>query len=55
MNATTYGLHVAKRVFQMHWVDVDTGEIVILSTTHKFDAMTVHRAARRSAIPFTAR
>jgi len=28
MNATTYGLDVAKRVFQMHWVDGDTGEIV---------------------------
>ena len=28
MNATTYGLDVAKRVFQMYWVDGDTGEIV---------------------------
>ena len=28
MNATTYGLDVAKRVFQMYWVDSDTGEIV---------------------------
>lgn len=28
MNATTYELDVAKRVFQMHWVDADTGEIV---------------------------
>jgi transposase len=28
MNRTTYGLDVAKRVFQMHWVDADTGEIV---------------------------
>src|SRR6478736_9182557 len=28
MNRTTYGLDVAKRVFQMYWVDVDTGEIV---------------------------
>jgi transposase len=28
MNATTYGLDVAKRVFQMYWVDADTGEIV---------------------------
>jgi hypothetical protein len=28
MYATTYGLDVAKRVFQMHWVDVETGEIV---------------------------
>jgi transposase len=28
MDATTYGLDVAKRVFQMYWVDADTGEIV---------------------------
>lgn len=28
MHATTYGLDVAKRVFQMYWVDADTGEIV---------------------------
>ena len=28
MNATTYGLDVAKRVFQMYWVDAETGEIV---------------------------
>jgi len=27
MNATTYGLDVAKQVFQMYWVDVQTGEI----------------------------
>jgi transposase len=28
MNATTYGLDLAKRVFQMYWVDAQTGEIV---------------------------
>lgn len=28
MYATTYGLDVAKRVFQMHWVDNESGEIV---------------------------
>ena len=28
MNVTTYGLDVAKRVFQMYWVDTQTGEIV---------------------------
>jgi transposase len=28
MNATTYGLDVSKRVFQMYWVEVQTGEIV---------------------------
>jgi transposase len=27
MSTTTYGLDVAKRVFQMYWVDGDTGEI----------------------------
>jgi transposase len=27
MNATTYGLDVAKHVFQMYWVDNQTGEI----------------------------
>lgn len=27
MNATTYGLDIAKRVFQMYWVDSQTGEI----------------------------
>ncbi len=28
MNATTYGLDIAKTVFQMYWVDAETGEIV---------------------------
>ena len=28
MNATTYGLDVAKRAFQLYWVDVQSGEIV---------------------------
>jgi transposase len=28
MNATTYGLDIAKRVFQMYWVDAQSGEIV---------------------------
>ncbi|BBP03483.1 putative family 20 transposase [Sulfuriferula plumbiphila] len=28
MNVTTYGLDVAKRVFQMYWVDATTGEVV---------------------------
>jgi hypothetical protein len=28
MNRTTYGLDIAKHVFQMYWVDADTGEIV---------------------------
>jgi hypothetical protein len=29
MNVTTYGLEVAKRVFQMYWVDAQTGEVAI--------------------------
>ena len=28
MDATTYGLDVAKRVFQMYWVEAETGEIL---------------------------
>ena len=28
MNATTYGLDLAKRVLQLYWVDGETGEIV---------------------------
>lgn len=28
MDTTTYGLDIAKRVFQMYWVESDTGEIV---------------------------
>jgi transposase len=27
MNATTYGVDIAKTVFQVHWVEPDTGEI----------------------------
>jgi transposase len=27
-NVTTYGLDLAKRVFQVHWVDVETGEVM---------------------------
>lgn len=27
MNVTTYGLDLAKRVFQVHWVEMDTGEL----------------------------
>ena len=27
MNATTYGVDIAKSVFQLHWVDADSGEI----------------------------
>lgn len=28
MNYTTVGVDIAKTVFQLHWVDADTGEIV---------------------------
>ena len=27
MQVTTYGLDLAKRVMQLHWVDIETGEI----------------------------
>ena len=27
MNNTTYGLDLAKKVFQVHWVEPDTGEV----------------------------
>jgi transposase len=27
MKTTTFGVDLAKRVFQVHWVDMDTGEI----------------------------
>jgi transposase len=46
MNDTTYGLDLAKKVFQVHWVEADTGEV---------KRMTLSRAqmssffARRSA------
>lgn len=28
MNTTTFGLDIAKRTFQMYWVEAETGEIV---------------------------
>ena len=27
MNATTFGLDIAKRVMQVHWVDSESGEV----------------------------
>ena len=27
MNRTTYGLDIAKNVMQLHWVEIETGEI----------------------------
>ena len=27
MKITTYGLDLAKRVFQLHWVEMETGEM----------------------------
>ena len=32
MNVTTYGLDIAKNVFQMYWIDLHTGEM----TNRKF-------------------
>lgn len=51
MNATTYGLDIAKRVFQMYWVDAQTGEI----TNRKFGrddliAFLAQRPAGRVAL-----
>lgn len=28
MNATTFGLDIAKRTFQMYWIEAETGEVV---------------------------
>ena len=30
MNSIVVGVDVAKRVFQLHWVELETGEIVAL-------------------------
>ena len=30
MNSTVIGIDIAKRVFQLYWVDIETGEIVSL-------------------------
>ena len=27
MNCTVFGLDLAKRVFQLHWIEMETGEI----------------------------
>ena len=46
MDATTYGLDIAKRVSQMHWVEVEAGEIFNRLTTNPSSALT-----RRTADP----
>ena len=48
MNRTTYGLDIAKRVFQMYWVDADTGEIVNrrFSRTELLDFLSKSSAGR---------
>ena len=46
MNATTYGLDIAKQVFQMYWVDGQTGEIA--NRSFRRDEL-ISFLARRSA------
>lgn len=51
MNATTYGLDVAKRVFQMYWVDAQTGEIANRRFGHdELIAFLAQRPAGRVAL-----
>ena len=47
-NRTVVGVDTAKRVFQLHWVDVETGEIVDLKLTRaKFLEHFANRVAVR--------
>src|SRR5207237_7804446 len=46
MNVTTYGVDLAKRVFQVHWVEPDTGEVKRkMLTRGEFAAFFARRAA----------
>lgn len=48
MNATTYGVDIAKNVFQVHWVDAATGEIRRKKLSRaKFVEFFANRAAAR--------
>jgi transposase len=47
-NVTTYGLDLAKRVFQVHWVDVDSGEVQRKTLTRA--QVTVFFARRPAAV-----
>src|ERR1700730_16844000 len=46
MNITTYGLDLAKKVFQVHWVEPDTGEVKRKALTRaELSAFFARRAA----------
>ena len=45
-NRTVVGVDTAKRVFQLHWVDVETGEIVVMKLTRR----KFPRALRQSPV-----
>lgn len=47
MNSTVIGIDIAKRVFQLYWVDLETGEIVSLQLKReKFLAHFVNRFSK---------
>jgi transposase len=46
MNATTYGLDIAKQVFQMYWVDAQIGEIA--NRRFRLDELVTFMAQRRA-------
>ena len=48
MNDTTYGLDLAKKVFQVHWVEADTGEVK--RTTLSRAQMSSFFARRRAGV-----
>ncbi|MGF6537032.1 IS110 family transposase [Paraburkholderia youngii] len=48
MNATTYGLDVAKQIFQMYWVDAQTGEVS--NRRFRRDELITFLAQRRAGL-----
>lgn len=46
MKTTTFGLDLAKRVFQVHWVDMDTGEINRRQFKREHDAVVADQLLR---------
>ena len=49
MDSTIYGLDLAKRIMQLHWVDVKTGEIHRKQL--KWHALLEFFANRESGVP----
>ena len=49
-NRTVVGVDTAKRVFQLHWVDMETGEIVRLRE-HLMRASSWNICANRAPMP----